>query len=285
MRSDGRGKLTKWQKLRLGLSFWLMRKAAVTIEVGEGEAPYKFRCDNRRLARRAATLLSKEEGTVAWLKAVLRPGAVFLDIGANIGVYTLIAARSVGESGRVYAFEPHIPNANRLFENITANGLQRQVSVITAPLTDRPAVGTFRYNEYSAGSAHSEFESSAGAGTDGVREGPEEIKLGTSIDALIQAGAIVPPDAIKIDIDGLEPQVLAGMKELLNSDRPPASIQVEVEKNTLAEVVGFLEGNGYVVDHRHFTHAGKKHLKSGTPESEITHNVVFTRKAVGNAAA
>ena len=66
--------------------------------------------------------LIHEERTTALFKRVVRRGDVVLDLGANIGYFTLLAARLVGESGRVYAFEPEPMNFEYLKKNIAVNG-------------------------------------------------------------------------------------------------------------------------------------------------------------------
>jgi FkbM family methyltransferase len=65
----------------------------------------------------------KEPQTCEWIKSEVKAGQVFYDIGANIGIYSILAAKYVGGLGRVYAFEPHNANFSRLLDNIAANGL------------------------------------------------------------------------------------------------------------------------------------------------------------------
>ena len=62
---------------------------------------------------RATSLLHKEAGTVAWISRSVGPGDVFYDVGANIGIYSLLAALCAGPAGRVFAFEPHLLNCSR----------------------------------------------------------------------------------------------------------------------------------------------------------------------------
>ena len=63
-----------------------------------------------------------EPETRSFLDAFLRPGDVFLDVGANVGLYTIAAARIVGNAGRVHAFEPCSQTFSRLEENVLLNG-------------------------------------------------------------------------------------------------------------------------------------------------------------------
>ena len=78
------------------------------IEIGE----YKFAYDNAIEYFRAQTLFTKEEGTIAWLQRELKPGDVFYDVGANVGCYTIVAAKLVGETGMVWTL-PSLTSAMR----------------------------------------------------------------------------------------------------------------------------------------------------------------------------
>src|SRR5205807_1845884 len=66
-----------------------------------------------------------ERGMTLYLQSMLRPGMVFVDVGANIGIHTLHAARAVGASGMVYSFEPDPKTFAVLQQNVRANGIQR----------------------------------------------------------------------------------------------------------------------------------------------------------------
>lgn len=85
-----------------------------------------FLCDDPIEVWRAETILEKEPGTIRWLDRI-QPGDVFYDVGANIGVYSLYAAK---RGAKVYAFEPHALNALHLARNATMNGLD--ITVVQA---------------------------------------------------------------------------------------------------------------------------------------------------------
>ncbi len=102
--------------VRLDDQQWLkLRNQLVQIvKVDDGQFTYRFRCETPFEMWRARTLLEKEEGTVRWIRNSVRDGEVFYDIGANIGLYTLLAGYRVGAVGGVYAFEPHVANVQSL---------------------------------------------------------------------------------------------------------------------------------------------------------------------------
>lgn len=80
-----------------------------------------------------------EATETALLQQLLQSGDTLLDIGANIGYYTLLAARAVGEQGHVYAFEPEPQNFHYLSHNVALNGFQQRVSLQALAASDSNA--------------------------------------------------------------------------------------------------------------------------------------------------
>ena len=156
----------------------------------------------------------------------LRPGDTALDVGANVGHYAARMSRLVGAAGRVIAFEP-VPAT---FAALTANSKAfpfRNVTLLNAAVGE--AVGTVGM--------------SVPTGADGsylARVDPAaELKcLVLSVDSLDLPG---PVRVVKIDAEGYEPKVLAGMTTLLTRDKPV----VILERN--AEAERMLAGMGYTV--------------------------------------
>ena len=85
------------------------------------------------------TQAAYEPGLTDYLKQALRPGMVFVDGGANVGYFTLLAAKLVGESGRVYAFEPEPRNFGLLERSVERNDAGNVV-LTQAALADRAGV-------------------------------------------------------------------------------------------------------------------------------------------------
>lgn len=223
-----------------------------------------FCCDTEAEVWRAQTLKTKEPGTIEWLGRVLRPGDVFYDIGANIGVYTLLAARALGPRGHVYAFEPHLQNALNLLRNVDRNALRSRVTVYTVALCDRDGYEPFRYASLFAGSSGHEL----GSG-DLV-----ELKAVARLDSL----ELPAPAAVKIDIDGQEPRVIAGMQATLR--RGVRSLQVELAPTNRALVASLLAADGYQLQGRHRTALGEQQFRQGIAADDITDNGVFERVEV-----
>jgi len=275
MRSDGKKRPSRALSLFHRAVFWLGGRCIRTVEIEEDGERFLFRCPNMQTIRRATTLFVKEQGTIEWLKSTLKPGDVFLDIGANIGLYSIYGGNLVGANGHVYAVEPHMFNATGLMENIQVNGLSDRVDVLTLALSADDGYDNFHYTSWQTGTALNQFGDAAAQSATATEFVGKELKFATTIDRLLAAGAIAPPNVVKIDVDGLEPDILTGMTGLLTGPDRPRSLQVEVAGNQSDDIDRQMAAMGYHLDHRHFTQAGKKRLKRGEAEAAIAHNAVF----------
>lgn len=244
-----------------------------TVVVRDGDRSYAFRATSYTEFKRAARMLVREEGTIAWLRSELRPDDVVYDIGANIGVFTLFAAARL-ETGIAYAFEPHLVNASHLLVNVHENGFDDVVRVISSPVWDSPGVVDFDYDRLSAGSAFSHVGSEpAGRGR------TTELKVAVTVDELLDRGALRPADLVKLDVDGGELQVLSGMRGLLSGERRPRAIQVEVNEGPRGPVPELLSACGYDLVERHHSVGGRRLLESGADPDEVPFNGIFRPRA------
>lgn len=147
-----------------------------------------------------------EPGLTRRFRETLRPGMVVVDVGANIGMYTLIAARLIGSSGRVISFEPTPRTFAILKDNIQINGLLETgvVELHSIAIADR--IGTARFGVYARNSGHNTL----------FPEGPDATVIEVKTTTLDAALAGVPRvDVIKIDAEGAEPLIWAGMSATL----------------------------------------------------------------------
>lgn len=141
----------------------------------------------------------------------IRKGNVVLDIGANIGYYTLIFAKLVGEEGKVIAFEPDPNNFALLKKNIAINGYQNVVLVEKA-ISNKSGKGRLYLAEENLGD-HRIYESNVILGRKSIEI--ETIKLDDYFKDY--EGRI---DFIKMDIQGAEPIALEGMRTLIEKHSP-----------------------------------------------------------------
>jgi FkbM family methyltransferase len=276
LRSEGRTLPGGASKLLLKLMQSVRRGLMAEVRVADGKFQSTFRAESVLEAVRPMTLWVKEEGTMRWLDAELREGDAFMDIGANIGIYTIAAAHRVGARGKVFAFEPHKVNALSLMRNVALNRFNDRVSVFTCALAEQPAILPFNYNSTSPGSSGSQLGHSRVAGKEREFDPvARELVMATSVDALIADGAVTPPALIKIDVDGNELPILRGMRALLGGANRPRAIQVEMNVGEQAPIADFLAGAGYRQTDTHHTTAGKKAAARGDALERIAYNAIF----------
>ncbi|MFZ1575143.1 MAG: FkbM family methyltransferase, partial [Chromatiaceae bacterium] len=157
------------------------------------------------------------ERTLLW--RYLRTGDVFVDVGANLGLFTVIAAKRVGDGGRVYAFEPAAQPRQRLEENVRLNRFGN-VSILPLALSDEAglleiSVPTDGYDAWSSLAAPI-------AGT-GIRVNRVEA---VTWDDFARSGGDLKPTMMKIDVEGWENRVLDGASAMLSAIDAPL-LQVE----------------------------------------------------------
>lgn len=142
------------------------------------------------------------------LRRLLQPGMTFLDIGANIGYFTLLAAEQVGEEGTVLAFEPVERNCDALLRSIEANDRH---NIILYPY----AVGEQKQRvALDVGGKNSNSRV--------LRNMPDDTRpLMAEVVALDEFLSDLPRlDVVKMDIEGAEPQAISGMRRLIQQHRP-----------------------------------------------------------------
>ena len=127
------------------LLFRLRKRLIRDVEIINGSSRYRFQCKSLPEFSRCMKMFIKEPGTCDWIKKEVRPGEIFYDIGANIGVYTVLAAICTGENGRVFAFEPHCLSFSRLLDNIRVNNLEHIVTPCNFALHDQQGFFPFNY--------------------------------------------------------------------------------------------------------------------------------------------
>jgi FkbM family methyltransferase len=163
-----------------------------------------------------------ELDTERLIRRLLRPGDRFIDAGANIGYFTLLAASLVGAHGRVDAFEPQPDNRGRLIDHLQRNGLADRVRVHALALGDRESEVAIHY--YTQGYNHG---SSTLFAQPGANTHTTQVPMRRMDDVLLHSAGECDTDRIrliKMDIEGAEPLAVAGMTRLLQSEHPPAII-------------------------------------------------------------
>lgn len=152
--------------------------------------------------------LMLEEEILRLVLPCLRSGDVFLDIGANIGIYTILSALIVGEKGKVVAFEPETRNFAQLERNISVNGL-KNVAAFKAALGEENSKGQLYVDRPAASLLPSQ-------------KAPQEDETSESVeivngDDFGKAHGLPIPRVVKIDVEGFEYLVLRGLRATLST--------------------------------------------------------------------
>ena len=159
-----------------------------------------------------------EPGTRRILTKLLQPGMTFVDIGAHIGLLTLAGARAVGRTGKVLAFEPAPPAFDALTQAILVNGLAETVGARRLAIGEGQEQRTFYVRRVLGHSSLTRSDVPAESSVD-------EISVDVSpLDDLLRPGERV--DLVKIDVEGAELDVLAGMKRII-AENPDIGIIAE----------------------------------------------------------
>lgn len=196
----------------------LIENLECRYQVAVGDKNCNFIINSRLSHFRAATLLTKEPETIRWIEE-FPSNAVLLDIGANIGVYTVYAARMKGV--RVIAVEPSPSNYSTLIENLTANDIEDRVFAICAA-ADKETRFAALHQHYGGtvyGGSGVIFDSSQISDDEEIDEINQIFALGITIDELLAIPGLPFPTHMKLDIIGTQEQALEGARKLLADSR------------------------------------------------------------------
>ena len=180
----------------------------------------------RRLAEWDVRGQAYEPELTAALERMVEPGWTCADVGAHEGRITRLLARLVGPTGTVIAFEAHPGNAASLAVAVAREGTEADVRVQNVAITD----GSRSHASLHAGRNRASAEwNVVGTDVDGRVTEAELAVAATSLDAYFAAepGRL---DFVKIDVEGAESQVLAGMSRLLRETRPALAIEFHHEE-------------------------------------------------------
>lgn len=200
------------------------RRRVVQVRSGD-----RFAVDTRDLIQRYLYLFGVwEPHLTAWLRRRLGPGDGFVDVGANIGVFSVLASRLVGDAGRVVAIEASPAFHRRLVQHGRLNACGN-IRTVNAAVSDSRKTLTFVL-----ASSHNMGANSI-VPYDGPAESTFEIEARPLPELLVPA-EIASARVIKIDVEGAEGGVVRGLAPMLGALRPDAEISVEVAPERMARL-------------------------------------------------
>jgi FkbM family methyltransferase len=202
---------------------------------------YLMRLELSDFAQRTTFFLGRysEIGVQSVLDATLRPGDRFVDIGSNIGMFTLHARSLIGASGKIDCFEPNPECVRMLREHLEINDIQN-VTIHACGLAE--TAGEMRLNLPSSHSGHATFADVA------QPLGAIEVRVCIGDDLLMDGRRV---DVIKIDVEGFELNVLRGLQRTLQAWNPiliTELLEVHLHRagTCAAAVAELLGGLGYI---------------------------------------
>lgn len=154
------------------------------------------------------------EGPYEHGPVMVESGDVVIDAGANMGVFSLYAARQCRPHGHVYAFEPITQTRTMLDYNVHQNDTTEQVSIVPLALGAQTGERTFVVNARHLGSSSGVLNAA----------GEKHVVRQTSLDVFVQTRAIQKVSFIKADIEGMERELLDGATETIGRCKPKIAL-------------------------------------------------------------
>lgn len=228
-----------------------IRRSCITKTSVLGQTVFFYISSQKEYSMRAKGSYTAEKSTMHWIENYITPDEIVYDIGANVGAYSLLIGKLIQQAsgkGRVYSFEPESSNFFSLNKNIVLNDLDRWIIPIPLAFGDRLKLGNFYLSSEIPGSATHALDSpiSEGNAFNPVRR---QGILAISLDEFVNLENSEFPNHIKIDVDGLEKQIINNMAKTLE-DKRLKSICIEIAENVShGKIESIITKNGFNVEY------------------------------------
>jgi FkbM family methyltransferase len=248
---------------RLIVEIQQMLDPAINVRLPSGEN-LVFCTGHGRLVWRAKTLLTEEEEIIKWIDSFSK-GDIFYDIGANVGSYSLYAAKT--KDIRVYAFEPEINNVQLLYSNVYKNGLSQQCIPLPLACDRETKIKPFYIREFTKGGAINSIGRKS-IFLENDKDMFIQDTLCMRVDDAVRLLNIPLPTKVKIDVDTNELNVIEGMDKTLDQIKE-IYIELYAHFEEHKKVINILEQKGFFIFNASKSKAPKKF--------EDTSNYIFKR--------
>jgi len=252
--------------MRLEAAALLMEKLPPTCLLDYPRYPIQLLVSSSEIGVRALSA-EKEPFTVAWIEHSIQPGDVFYDIGANVGAYSLIAAKTTANAARIFAFEPSAPSFHDLWRNIVLNGSTESIVALPLALGSDNSPLFLVPDPTFAGAAQHRIRRAAS------HEPGAVAVIGMRLDDLVERFGLPVPNHAKIDTDGHELEVLLGAERTLALPEW-RSIIIELDRGQTRrnrEIAKLLADAGFDTSVRH-----ERTPSPGFPHPEGRQDVYWT---------
>lgn len=157
---------------------------------------------------------NKEPDTLDWIDGTFEPGDTVFDIGANIGQYSLYAAKRLKSDVSILAFEPEALNFAKLNQNIVLNGMVETIVPYPIAISNKTAVDTFYSKTFAVGASLHALGREITQGEVAFEPQNKQGTIASSLDDLTTTFSLPVPNHIKVDVDGIEDLIVEGAKGL-----------------------------------------------------------------------
>jgi FkbM family methyltransferase len=207
-------------KLSTGFAVALHMNTSAFRQLDYGDAEIWLNVSSHQEVKRLRSC-AKEPETVEWIRKYLRAGDTFIDIGANVGAYSLVASKNLDGQLCVYAFEPSVQTFASLAKNIIRNNASRSIVPFCIALDSQNGIGNLSLNDAAAGAARHGYcgHTPDRAPHESRLPVVEQSILTARLDDIIALFSLQCPNHIKIDVDGPELRVLEGSVLTLANER------------------------------------------------------------------
>lgn len=214
---------------------------AMVIPVGNTKVVYAT--PNAMTGWRVKTFFTKEPETIAWMSE-FGSDEVMVDVGANVGMYSIWAAKTRGV--RVFAFEPESQNYALLNRNIVYNKLSYLVTAFCTALSDDTGFDLLHLADFNFGRSCHSFGSTLNFRLEEQKFAFTQGAFATTLDLLVQSGTVPAPHHIKVDVDGFEHKVIEGAKQTI-AGPTLKSLLIEINQNLPEhmDIVDYLKSQGF----------------------------------------
>lgn len=222
-------KLIRQKFMHQLVDFVVRTTVATEVTVRHEKIVLKLTHPNPQIRSRNTTFSSKEPDTLSWINEFVE-GSVLWDIGANVGLYSIYAAK---RGTRVVAVEPSVFNLEFLARNIVMNDVNHEVQILPIAIgTTKICFAPLHLQSSAWGDSQNAFATTRGqSGTHEVFAWKYEM-LGMTLDDLSCTLNLPIPHHIKIDVDGIEPEILESGSVILQHVE---SVLVEIPTYSGAE--------------------------------------------------
>ena len=235
----------RWDELKNRIN---QKQQKLTINLKDSEVGEEliYNIKNSTSLLRAQTLFTKEPVTIRWIRKFIKD-RVFFDIGANVGMYSIYAAKV--SKVKVYSFEPESNNFNTLTENIISNKLMSMINAYPIAISDTSGFTSLYLSTFETGSSHHMVDSKLDHNLKEIEYKNKQGIFKSSLDELVQNWRFPIPNYLKIDVDGIENIIIKNSTFLLKrAELESVLIEINRNRDEDAEIISILENVGFKYD-------------------------------------